>query len=1229
MPKTSGVLLDADYTTGSDNVSRIELFVRTPTGLERFLVPDFLPHFFAVVLETDKKAIEELIEKLKKTEFGEYRAKIASVKTEKKTNFEHVLRLEFFNTNDLINSRTELHNWQNLKCFEYDIPFAKRYLIDHGIGPTSQIEIEFEEKEKTNLIQKISLSKTQELPTLRMASFDLETYSPGRFSQPEKDPILMISLVSAGGTLVFSTKKQWEKNKDARIFPTEKEMIKGFLDELNALDLDIIVTYNGDSFDFPYLQKRCHYYNLKCPMGFNQTEPVTKRKGTDNAVRLKGIQHVDAFQLLLLLSRMQVVGLVKFDLESVVTALFGVSKTKIKAEQINQIWDSEVGLDELFTYNLEDSAYTLKLVEKYWALMVEFCRLVRFNLFDFSRTSASQLVEQLLFIKSQETNTLAPNKPSETVVKQRMLSTFIGGFVKEPIAGLHENIAVLDFRSLHPSIIIAHNISPDTLKCEHESCAKGKNVSPDQDWFCEKKPGFIVSIISDLLKKRSAYKKRSQELDKKDPEYPIVFARQWALKILLNSFFGTLGFARFRWYSRECARAITSWSRHYIREVMQHAEEAGFKPLYGDSLTAERFVLIKNPQGKLEVKNIEMFFEENKNSVITDGKKEFVYPNGFQTLSVSPKKLVPEWKPVNFVVRHKTNKKIYRVNQKYGETRVTQDHSILVDENGLKETKPTEMDGKKFFSPGFIPLSEESTEIDLFEELQKYSSDISYKGVTKTIQVHKDNEFVWVGWMNQKEPIKVKRFVRFGTPESDALCRLLGAYIAEGSSSTHETSTRAGASIASSNVEWLKKLQKDYELLFNATTCVIPSMKGERQLVYTNQGQSKTVQYTDQTHKLQMMNTTTAVFFKMLCGQKSYGKKLPNFIFTAPLREKLWLLNKMLEGDGSHSVNKKLGYSQNYIKNNFSYTTKSLASISGLSVLLKQLYQPHSIQYRESKKCYTIKTCTTFNKNLKTKITEEPYEGFVYDLNVADNNNFVDACGQVLLHNTDSAFILIPSAKTQSDVKAFVEHTNTELPESMELELEGFYKRGIFVTKKEGQAAKKRYALMDFKDNLKIVGFEYVRRDWSNIAKQTQKKVIEALLKDGKPEKAVAIAKQAIADLKSGKVPKKELVVLTQLVKPVDKYEAKEPHIEAAKRAMEKGKQIEVGSVLGYIITKTGKTISDKANLEEFVAEGNYDADYYIQNQVIPAVIKILSELGVHKEDLIHGGKQTGLAAFG
>ena len=157
--------------------------------------------------------------------------------------------------------------------------------------------------------------------------------------------------------------------------------------------------------------------------------------------------------------------------------------------------------------------------------------------------------------------------------------------------------------------------------------------------------------------------------------------------------------------------------------------------------------------------------------------------------------------------------------------------------------------------------------------------------------------------------------------------------------------------------------------------------------------------------------------------------------------------------------------------------------------------------------------------------------------------------------DTDSAFILLPTTKKEADIKSFVEKVNKKLPGRMELEFEGLYKRGLFVTRKEGRVAKKRYALADYEDHLTIVGFEYVRRDHSLIARETQRRVLQEILVNVDPQKAHDIVLEVVKRLREGKVPKKELVVLTQLQRKLENYATTAPHVSAALKAKKRGKK--------------------------------------------------------------------------
>ena len=718
-----------------------------------------------------------------------------------------MLKIFFNSTKELKDAREEIRAQEFVTHKrEYDIPFGKRYLIDRNLEPLSMYEINYDEK---NMELK-EIKKIEETPLkLKMAAVDIETYSRGRFSDPKRDPIIMASYVDSEEKVVISTK---EINESYAIkVADEKELIKALINKIKQKDLDIIITYNGDGFDMPYLRERARQFGFKFGVGIDDSEPVLVKKGLDTAAKIRGILHVDAYQVLRMLSRFGVVNLVKMDLESVNSALFQEFKEKIHADEINDIWDSNKGLERLAEYNRKDSEVAYRIVEEYLPIFIELGKLVHYTLFDVSRGSSSQLVEALLIIESFRQKVLVPNKPNEDEVRARLIQTYKGGFVYEPKPGLHENLAVVDFTSLHPTIIISHNVSPDTVNCEHEECRQ-KNMSPTKYWFCTKRRGFLPKVIEKLFEERVQLKRMLKTFEKGTRMYNIVYARQHSLKIILNSFYGTMGYARFRWYSREAASAVTAWSREYVRMVGKEAEKAGFITVYGD---------------------------------------------------------------------------------------------------------------------------------------------------------------------------------------------------------------------------------------------------------------------------------------------------------------------------------------------------------------------------------------------------------------------------------TDSAFIKIPAGKTQDDVKKFLKYINSRLPGVMNLELEGFYKRGIFVTKKAGeQAAKKKYALMDYNDNLKIVGFEYVRRDWAPIAKETQRRVIEAILKEGKPKKAIDIVREKIKELREGRAKKSELVIYSQIKKAIKNYESVGPHVSAAKKAIARGRNIEEGSVIGYIITKAGKSISDKAQLEEYVSEGNYDAEYYIRHQLIPAVIKIIREFGYSEEDLIEGGRQASLGAF-
>jgi DNA polymerase I len=190
----------------------------------------------------------------------------------------------------------------------------------------------------------------------------------------------------------------------------------------------------------------------------------------------------------------------------------------------------------------------------------------------------------------------------------------------------------------------------------------------------------------------------------------------------------------------------------------------------------------------------------------------------------------------------------------------------------------------------------------------------------------------------------------------------------------------------------------------------------------------------------------------------------------------------------------------------------------------------------------------------------------------------------------------------------------------MELEFEGFFERGFFVTKK-------RYALIQ-EGKIVVKGLELVRRDWAPVARKTQEKVLRAILEDGSPKKATKIVRDVIQDIKNGDLDLEDLVINTQITRNPESYQQKAPHVMAAKKAMERGRKVVRGSIMRYVVVKGKTPISQRAEPVEDVDISDYDPVYYIENQVLPAISRIIEAIGYSPSEVMHQERQSSLDAF-
>jgi len=232
---------------------------------------------------------------------------------------------------------------------------------------------------------------------------------------------------------------------------------------------------------------------------------------------------------------------------------------------------------------------------------------------------------------------------------------------------------------------------------------------------------------------------------------------------------------------------------------------------------------------------------------------------------------------------------------------------------------------------------------------------------------------------------------------------------------------------------------------------------------------------------------------------------------------------------------------------------------------------------------------------------------------------------EVVYADTDSCFLLLGDKKTEEAMN-FMNEINKNLPGNMELEYEGHFKKGIFVpVKGSNRGAKKKYALLGEDGKLKITGFETVRRNWSPLAKEVQQKTLQLVLTN-KVEEALLHLREMVKQLRSGKIDLNKLILKTQITKELSKYSSIGPHVKVAQDLAAKGEKISPGKVVHYVIVKGTGLIREKARIPEEVSE--YDTDYYLNHQLIPAVSSIFSVLGYSEDELFKKSSQTGLGKF-
>ena len=595
-------ILDADYEVINDSNPVIRLFGRGADGKSVCcFVPGFEPYFYLKAsgdLHAVARLIKETFAQVKKVEIVEKFEPIGYQKTKKE-----MLKITTHLPRDVPEIRDDILKLQEVmraegkwEVYETDILFRNRFLIDKNLGGMVWLSAEgapvdpvkyfrggnsgssrCENFACDSSILASGFKKIENftIAPLKYLSFDIECLPlDGGMPSPDVSPIIMISFsfepeYRGHKTLVLLAKPVEGINSDVLPCKDETEMLNRFFEIFCEYDPDIVAGYNHQDFDIPYITDRVRALAaqgkaINPVVGRDGSKIGYRRFGLLTRTEIKGRVVVDALPLV-----RRAFSLKQYTLRAVSKELLNREKLDVPPLEMEEYWfDTGEKFRKFVDYARRDAELALELIlnlrllDKYIALAQVSGSLLQ-EIVDGGQTS---MVETLLLREFGRRDRVLLPKPDDEVSAERyeMSSDLKGGEVLEPKKGLLENVIILDYKSLYPTIMMAHNLCystvvtgdrPDGATIKPPS--GGEFVPPDVY------KGIVPSILEDLLNQRSLTKKRMRSTSDEN-EYRVLDATQLAVKILLNSFYGYSGYARARLYNLTLANAVTSFGRSNI-----------------------------------------------------------------------------------------------------------------------------------------------------------------------------------------------------------------------------------------------------------------------------------------------------------------------------------------------------------------------------------------------------------------------------------------------------------------------------------------------------------------------------------------------------------------------------------------------------------------------------------------------------------------------------------------
>lgn len=505
----------------------------------------------------------------------------------------------------------------NIKTFESDVDPLRRYLMEKGIN--SQLKVTGNDEQKNSLTRFINpvIEPCVIIPQFVIVSLDIETST-------KSNQLYSIALHITGKheeqKQVFMLGEKPKSSPDYILFyDNERDLLISFFNRFKEIDPDIIIGWHVIGFDLLFLDNKCRELGISLEIArANGRVSIRQRKPSGHYISLTGRVVIDGPAML----RASFFNFEDFKLETVAQELLGEGKTIApdtkKVEEIErQFREDKISLAE---YNLKDAVLVTDIFKKTGLIELSVRRAQISGLLMDQLGMMTAAFDHLYLPKLHQAGFVAPNLKDIYTVEHAA-----GGYVIDPAPGIYENVVVLDFKSLYPSIMQTFKIDPYSLLMKETDTIETLN-----GYRFSSSLHILPDFIDELMKQRDeAKKKKDKQLSQ-------------AIKILMNSFYGVMGSYNCRFYHPDLPRAITGSGHKLLLGSKDYLEKKELKVIYGD--TDSLFVMLKNvsdedgeAQGRKIVKELNQFWKNKlKKEYKVESHLELQFEKYYKQFIITP-----------------------------------------------------------------------------------------------------------------------------------------------------------------------------------------------------------------------------------------------------------------------------------------------------------------------------------------------------------------------------------------------------------------------------------------------------------------------------------------------------------------------------------------------------------------------------------------------------------------